>query len=177
VPVTYNEDLAQDTPYSGLKAGGFGRHNGKEKNSCSARIEKMKRSALILSLALFLAAVTVSRAAPKKQNDQTAAKSFSGEIMDSACAQMGSHKQMEAKEGAKTARECTLACLKNGSTLVLYNPSTKTTYQLSDQDKAKTYAGEWVRVKGTYDDSSKTITVDTIARSHSASHATPSGNR
>lgn len=137
----------------------------------------MKRSVLILPVALFLAAAVAQAAKPTIQNDQSTTKTFSGEIMDSACAQMGSHKQMEAKEGVKTARACTEACVKNGSTLVLYNPSTKMTYQLSDQDKAKTYAGERVHVKGTYDDSSKTITVDTITRARSMSHPASSGGR
>jgi hypothetical protein len=139
----------------------------------------MRCSFLNLPVALFLAVTVAQAAKPKAQNDQSAmtAKSFSGEIMDSACAEMGSHKQMEAKEGAKTARECTDACVKNGSTLVLYNPSTKMTYQLSDQDKAKTYAGERVRVKGTYDASSKTITVDTITRAHTAAHPASSAGQ
>lgn len=137
----------------------------------------MKRSLLALTAALSLA-VTIAQAVPRVQNDQsTSPRTFRGEIMDSACAQMGSHKQMEAKEGTKNARDCTLACVKNGSTLVLYNPSTKMTYQLSDQDKAKTYAGERVTVKGTYDASSKTITVDSITRSHGMAHSGSSGQR
>jgi hypothetical protein len=141
------------------------------------RGETMKRSVLSLTVALFLAVAVAQAAAPKAQNDQNTSKTFSGEIMDSACAQMGSHAQMEQKEGTKNARDCTLACLKNGSTLVLYNPRTKMTYQLSDQDKAKMYAGDWVHVKGTYDESSKTITVDTITKLHTASHAASSGSR
>jgi hypothetical protein len=133
----------------------------------------MKRSTLSLTVAFFLAVAIAQAAAPKTQNDQTMkARTFSGEIMDSACAQMGSHKQMEAKEGAKNAKDCTMACVKNGSSLVLYNPSTKKTYQLSDQDKAKEYAGDWVRVRGTYDSSSQTITVDTITRSHTRASST-----
>lgn len=135
----------------------------------------MKRSVLGLGAALLLA-FTVAQAAPRIQNDQTTSpRTFRGEIMDSACAQMGSHKQMEAKEGTKNAKDCTEACVKNGSTLVLYNPSTKMTYQLSDQDKAKMYAGERVTVKGTYDASSKTITVDSITRSHAMTHSTSGG--
>lgn len=130
----------------------------------------MKRSVLGLGAALLLA-FTLAQAAPRVQNDQTTTpRTFRGEIMDSACAQMGSHKQMEAKEGAKNSKDCTEACVKNGSTLVLYNPSTKMTYQLSDQDKAKMYAGDRVTVKGTYDASSKTITVDSITRSHAMTH-------
>lgn len=137
----------------------------------------MKRSVLSLPVALCLAVTVAQAAKPRIQNDQTTAKTFSGEIMDSACAQMGTHKQMEAKEGVKTGRECAEACVKNGSTLVLYNPSTKMTYQLSDQDKAKTYAGKRVHVKGTYDASSKTITVDTITRARSMAHPASSSSR
>ncbi len=133
----------------------------------------MKRSTLSLTVAFFLAVTIAQAAAPKTQSDQTMeARTVSGEIMDSACAQMGSHKQMEAKEGTANAKDCTMACVKNGSSLVLYNPSTKKTYQLSDQDKAKEYVGEWVRVRGTYDSSSQTITVDTIMRSHAHAKAT-----
>lgn len=134
----------------------------------------MKNCALSLIFTCFLLAPVAMASGPTTQNDQNMkSRTFSGEVMDSACAEMGSHKQMEAKEGVKNARECTLACVKNGSSLVLYNPSTKTTYQLSDQDKAKEYAGERVRVRGTYDESSKTITVSSIMRSHA--HSTSSG--
>ncbi|HKV28518.1 MAG TPA: hypothetical protein VJN90_09645 [Candidatus Acidoferrales bacterium] len=98
----------------------------------------MKRYVMSLAMSLLLA-VAVSAATTHKpaQDENSSSRSFSGEIMDSACAEMGSHHQMEQKEGTKSARACTLACLKNGSTLVLYDPSTKTTYQLSDQDKAR----------------------------------------
>lgn len=137
----------------------------------------MKLSVFSLPVALLLAVTVAQAATPKIQSDQNTTKTFSGEIMDSACAQMGSHKQMEAKEGVKSARACTEACVKNGSSLVLYNPSNKMTYQLSDQDKAKMYAGERVHVKGSYDDSSKTITVDTITRARSVAHPASSGSR
>ena len=137
----------------------------------------MRRSLLGLAAVLSLA-FTVAQAAPRVQNDQTTSpRTFKGEVMDSACAQMGGHKQMEAKEGAKNAKDCTEACIKNGSTLVLYNPSTKMTYQLSDQDKAKMYAGERVTVKGTYDSSSKTITVDSITRSHAMTHSSANSHK
>jgi hypothetical protein len=42
---------------------------------------------------------------------------------------------------------------------------------------AKTYAGEWVHVKDTSDDSSKTIIVDTITRAHSAAYPASGGSR
>jgi hypothetical protein len=125
---------------------------------------------------LFIFSCLVCQAANSKSaQDQNNAgtTAFTGIIMDSACAQMGSHSEMEQKHGMKgsdkltgaEARKCTDLCVKNGSTYVLYDPSNKTTYQLSDQDKAKMFAGDSVRVKGTYDESSKTITVSSITRS------------
>jgi hypothetical protein len=89
-------------------------------------------------------------------------RSFTGEIMDRQCAGMGTHSQTMKKEGAKDAKECTLACVKMGGKFVLYNPSTKTTYQLDDQDKPRAFAGQPVTVKGTFDSASKTIHVQSI---------------
>jgi hypothetical protein len=89
-------------------------------------------------------------------------RSFTGEITDSQCAGMGTHAQMMKKEGAKDAKECTLACVKMGGKFVLYNPSRKTTYQLDDQDKPRAFAGQPVTVKGTFDSASKTIHVQSI---------------
>ena len=93
---------------------------------------------------------------------QGTTSSFTGEIMDSQCAAMGTHAQMMKTEGAKDARECTLACVKMGGKFVLYNPTTKATYQLDDQEKPRTFAGRTVTVKGTYDSASKTIHVQSI---------------
>jgi len=60
-------------------------------------------------------------AAPQKNG------TFKGEIMDSACAKSGSHDgMMKAHPGMKTAKDCTLGCVKAGSKYVLYDASTKT---------------------------------------------------
>ena len=74
--------------------------------------------------------------------------SFSGEVMDSPCAQMGSHKMMMKQEGAKNAKECRDACVKAGGKYVLYDAATKTIYQLDDQYKAKEFSGQKVTVMG-----------------------------
>lgn len=89
-----------------------------------------------------------------------AASRFSGDIMDSACASMGSHMQMESGHPkmfkhpdnaltGKEARMCTLVCVKNGAHLVLYDPTSKTVYQLQPSNGAQPYAGEHVTVDGT----------------------------
>lgn len=125
-----------------------------------------------LGMALLFAISMCQATIAKAAQEQSGAKTFSGYVMDSACAQMGSHSEMEHKHGMKgsdrlsgaNARKCTEFCVKGGSQYVLYDPTNKMTYQLSDQEKAKLFAGERVRIKGTYDESSKTITVESITR-------------
>lgn len=117
----------------------------------------------LLSL-LFASAVVVSLAMPISVQAQEASKgkTFAGEIMDSACAKMGSHKTMMKGEGAKDAKECTDKCVQGGSKYVLYNSATKKTYQLDDQDKSKELSGQKVKVTGSYDRKTKTIHVESI---------------
>jgi hypothetical protein len=109
------------------------------------------------NLAICLAAVAMfvgaSYAAP-----QDAPKSFTGDIMDSACAKGGAHSPTMG-----TSKQCTLACVKNGSKFVLYDGATKTTYQLDDQKKPEAFAGDKVKVTGTLDAKTKTIHVTDIA--------------
>jgi hypothetical protein len=114
----------------------------------------MKR--LVLGFAATLVFLTVAGAA---QNEHT----FTGEIMDSECANMGAHAAMvkDHKE-INTAKECTLACVKNGDKFVLFNGITKVVYQLDDQNKPVQFAGASVTVTGTLDDSNKTIRVSDI---------------
>lgn len=89
-------------------------------------------------------------------------RTYKGQVMDSACAKMGNHDAGYKMTGTHTPKDCTLACLKAGSSLVLYNKNTKTAYMLDDQDQAKALAGENVKVKGTLDPSTNTIHVDSI---------------
>src|ERR1043165_6872390 len=89
-------------------------------------------------------------------------KAFTGEIMDSQCAAMGSHQAMMKGEGAKDAKDCTLKCVQGGGKFVLYDASSKTAYQLDDQSKAKEFAGQKVKVTGSGDTASKTIHVQNI---------------
>jgi Protein of unknown function (DUF5818) len=130
----------------------------------------MKKLALTLvgTLILLLAAcsqqpVGTEPTTPKEESQSavptTAVETFTGEIMDSACAAMGGHGQMGKSEGAKG---CTLDCVKMGSKLVLYNGATKKTYQLDDQTKPVQFAGGQVKVTGTLDSSTGTIHVESI---------------
>jgi hypothetical protein len=86
---------------------------------------------------------------------------FIGQIMDSKCSTVGSHEPMMKKLDAKDARDCTLRCAKDGS-FVLYDSDTKTVYQLNDQEKPVRYAGQKVKISGTYDKWSQTIDIESI---------------
>ena len=86
---------------------------------------------------------------------------FKGEIMDEACAKGGGHESMFKKVGTVDAKACTQACVKGGSKYVLFNAD-KTFYQLSDQKKPATFAGQKVEVTGTLNKSAKTIQVAAI---------------
>lgn len=92
---------------------------------------------------------------------------YTGEIMDKPCAQMQSHANMMKEEGAKDARECTLKCVKNGAPLVLFDPDTKKVYSIDNPKKAQQYAGQRVKIAGTYDDDAQVLHVKSI---------TPGGN-
>lgn len=137
---------------------------------------KMKKIALTLAGTLLLLTVACSQqpsstssqtSAPAEQSQAAApasgAHTFSGEVMDSMCAGMGGHEQMLQGGKVKNAKECTLACIKMGATYVLYDPATKTMYQLDDQKKPAQFAGEKVTVTGSLDAATKTIHVESIA--------------
>ncbi len=112
-------------------------------------------------IGLALAAVMVvgvgAYAAPKSPS-----RSFSGQIMDSACASMGNHDAGYKMTNTHTPKACTLACVRAGSKFVLYNATTKTTYKLDNQKEPKAFAGENVKVVGTYNAATKTIHVEKI---------------
>ena len=110
---------------------------------------------LILFFAVSLLFGTASSALPQDT-------SFTGEIMDSQCAQMGSHENMMKQEGAKNAKECSDACVKVGGKYVLYDAATKTFYQLDDQDKVKEFSGQKVTVMGSK--SGESIHLNSIKR-------------
>jgi hypothetical protein len=91
---------------------------------------------------------------------------FTGEIMDKQCAQMGSHENMMKAEGAKNARECTLACVKNGDSFALLDPQTKKVYPIEGGKNVQQFAGERVQITGDYDQSADILHVQNITRAH-----------
>jgi hypothetical protein len=117
----------------------------------------MKTVVLALVVVIALATVSFGRAKGDK------AKTFTGEIFDSQCAMNNSHKQMEQMKGmGDDSKMCTLKCVEMGGKFVLQDTTKKITYQLDDQEKPKEFAGQKVKVTGTYDKATKTIHVEKI---------------
>ncbi len=98
-------------------------------------------------------------------------RTFTGEVFDSQCAKMGSHEMMVKKEmpdKASMANDpmvramCTKNCVKMGGKYVLYDAAKKAVYELDDQQKPEQFAGQKVKITGTYDKATKTIHVTNI---------------
>ena len=77
-------------------------------------------------------------------------QTFVGSIGDSMCGA----KHMMPGESAK---DCTLECVKGGSKYILVDPSGKV-YQLSDQKTPEQFAGVKVKVTGTLEGDTITVT-------------------
>ncbi len=117
----------------------------------------MKRYTLGLAVLLLLSGVVLAAGAGDK------AKTYKGEIMDSQCAMNNSHEQMEKMKGmGHDAKMCTLKCVEMGGKFVLQDTAKKVTYMLDDQEKPREFAGQEVKVTGTYDKKTKTIHVESI---------------
>ena len=89
-----------------------------------------------------------------------APQTFKGEIIDSQCAALGGHQIMNQK--GESAKECTIRCVNMGGKYTLFDPATKTAYQLDDQKKPAMFAGAKVTVTGTLNTTTKTIHVASI---------------
>jgi hypothetical protein len=109
----------------------------------------------VTAVALMVAAMTFAGASYAAAQGKT----YTGEIMDSACAAMGSHEAMTKNNPKMTAKDCTVACVQHGAKYVLFDANTKTVYQLDDQKRPERFAGAKVAVTGTLDEGTKTIHV------------------
>jgi hypothetical protein len=124
----------------------------------------MFRAGMAMAAIALLGASLPPRCAPKHPQGAATQQSVNlvGEIMDSRCAIDGSHDKMMRQNGTKNLRDCTLQCAKNGGSFVLIDPETQIVYQLDDQQKPAKFAGQLLRVSGTYEQSSKTMHVESI---------------
>jgi hypothetical protein len=116
----------------------------------------------ILGTTVLLATAFLRAGSMPSQQQNNTPLSYTGEIMDSKCSGLGSHNQVMAKEGVKTAKDCTLLCIKDASKFVLYTVDGKLSFNLDDQDKPREYAGEKVTIVGSYDGQTKTIHIQSI---------------
>jgi len=125
------------------------------------RPSRMMAVAAIALLGATLPAVTTSKH-PQHGTESQRTLNLVGQIMDSRCAIDGTHAKMMRENGTKNAKDCTLQCAKTGGSFVLIDPETKTVYQLDDQQKPERFAGQRVRISGSYDEPSKTMHIESI---------------
>jgi len=133
-----------------------------------------RKTAAILAAA-FLAGMITSYPVARGGDEKT----FKGEIADTQCALnvhslSQSHKEMiEMKPEVKTNADCARYCVKErGGRFVLQTP--EKVYKLDAQVLAEQWAGLKVKVSGTLDPKTETITVRTIESiSSNAGKTTP----
>src|SRR6476661_10748134 len=102
----------------------------------------MKRiSALFICMALSVyccafQGTSSAQGQPQKATAKAAApiQTFVGVITDGQCAVKGSHKEVMAKAKVNTQANCVKGCARRYG-YVLYVPSTKKIYKLSDQER------------------------------------------
>jgi hypothetical protein len=88
---------------------------------------------------------------------------FRGEVMDSVCAQSGSHDAVMRSKGITDSRNCVAECLKDGGKLVLRDAATGSVYGLDaggslfNQDRLLEFAGERVKIVGSLDKNANRI--------------------
>jgi hypothetical protein len=81
-------------------------------------------------------------------------QTFTGVVTDSMCGK--DHRMMNVKPDAK----CVTECAKSGAKYALYDG--KTVYVLSDRKGTEKFAGQKVKVTGTYDAAGKVLKADSI---------------
>jgi hypothetical protein len=116
----------------------------------------------ILSLCAFAFQSTPpAQAQPQKAQAKAPIQTFVGVISDGQCAVKGSHKEVMAMAKVNTAANCVKGCARRYG-YVLYIPSTKKVYKLSDQERPAELAAKKVRIKGALDKATQTIYVSSI---------------
>ncbi|HEY2115188.1 MAG TPA: hypothetical protein VGJ51_08855 [Candidatus Angelobacter sp.] len=116
----------------------------------------------ILSVSAFaFQATPPAQTKPQTATAKAPIQTFVGIISDGQCAVKGSHKEVMAKAKVNTAANCVKGCARRYG-YVLYIPSTKTIYKLSDQERPAELAAKKVRIKGALDKATQTIYVSSI---------------
>jgi hypothetical protein len=123
-------------------------------------------AALFISAVLSVSAFAFqgtppAQSTPQKTHAKAPIQTFVGVISDGQCAVKGSHKEVMAKAKVNSAANCVKGCARRYR-YVLYVPSTKKVYKLSDQERPAELAAKKVRIKGALDKSTQTIYVSSI---------------
>jgi hypothetical protein len=140
----------------------------KKKSETGQKRMRYHRANAFIGVAALLVCAVASQAAPAQPNAQkTPAKAaapmqtFVGVISDGQCAVKGSHKEVMAKAKVNSPANCAKGCARRYG-YVLYVPSTKKIYKLSDQERPAELAARKVRIKGALDKATQTIFVSSI---------------
>jgi len=88
-------------------------------------------------------------------------QTFTGVISDGQCAVKGSHAEIMKKASVNSEANCVKGCARRHG-YVLYVPSTKKIYKLSDQERPAELAGKRATIKGALDKTTDTIYVSSI---------------
>jgi hypothetical protein len=121
----------------------------------------MKTAVIAMVVLLMLAGGICAQKVPSfsPRNDGI----FTGEIIDSLCAEDRHHIGVIKTEKNTSKAGCTLSCVKwGGAQFVLYNSDSKHIYQLNNQQQPEPYAGQEVTVIGGYDKDTNAIHVISI---------------
>ncbi|MGC2742399.1 MAG: hypothetical protein WA672_04370 [Candidatus Angelobacter sp.] len=120
-------------------------------------------TSVVLSVCAFASQATPAQPKAQKARAKIAApmQTFVGVISDGQCAAKGSHKEIMAKAKVNTAANCVKGCARR-YWYVLYVPSSKKIYKLSDQERPAELAAKKVRIKGALDQATQTIYVSSI---------------
>lgn len=133
------------------------------------------------SRAVFFIAVLIGGAASAAIARGAGEKTFKGEIADSQCALnvhslTQSHKEMIAmKPEIKTDAECARFCVKERGGRFMLQTKDKV-YKLDSQVLAEQWAGQKVKLTGTLDPKTNTITVEKIEALAPSPGSTPKPN-
>jgi len=114
-----------------------------------------------LSICAFASQAASAQPKPQQAKAKAPIQTFVGIISDGQCAVKGSHKEVMAKARVNTAANCVKGCARRYG-YVLYVPSTKKIYKLSDQERPAELAAKRARVKGALDKTTQTIYVSSI---------------
>jgi hypothetical protein len=114
-----------------------------------------------LSACAFASQATSAPAQPQKTKVKAPIQTFVGIITDGQCAAKGSHKEVMAKAKVNTPANCVKGCARRYG-YVLYVPSTRKIYKLSDQERPAELAAKKVRIKGALNPATQTIYVSSI---------------